>query len=295
MGLPKTFERKLFFVFGRHIWNIVGVSGFIAFLTGLILFGNSFMEESIKSRRKFFGSSYPVLESKEKYFGNKYPSLQTKEEYFGKKLLKLQTKKEYFGKDLLTDEKMKKIVIDSGKIKTYEKWLKENKGKGEKLGYKDYSNFLFTVPPNANLSDLDNLYEKYKRDSYSSYVDNNFPKGLIKKQKKQEEKYKEYKLSLSKKIKAQNQEYKQYFSKISNEQQIYNNQYENYKKSISQKQSSLENKYQKYTQDINSKNYSKTIQRIPAAIGMAGGLGVIALSSLISSVFSIERNSRKED
>ena len=122
MGLPQTFERRLFFVFGRHIWNIAGVSGFIALVAGLIVFGDSFNEEKIKSRRQYFGRDYPALESKEKFFGEEYPTLKTKQEYFGANYLTLKTKKEYFGEELLTNKKIKNIVINSGKIKPYKKW-----------------------------------------------------------------------------------------------------------------------------------------------------------------------------
>ena len=41
MGITKSFERKFLLGWGRHLWNIVGVNGFIAVLTGGILFINS--------------------------------------------------------------------------------------------------------------------------------------------------------------------------------------------------------------------------------------------------------------
>ena len=41
MGITKSFEQKFLLGWGRHLWNIVGVSGFIAVLTGGILFLNS--------------------------------------------------------------------------------------------------------------------------------------------------------------------------------------------------------------------------------------------------------------
>ena len=291
MAFTKTFERRLFFVFGRHIWNIVGVGGFIAILTGLIVFGDSFIEEEIKSRRKYFGRDYPTLESKEKYFGNEYPSLETKEEYFGKNYLALKTKKEYFGKELLTDAEIKKRVINSGKIKPYKQWVNEEIGKG----YKNYSNFLLTVPPTARLNDLNTMYENYKRKTYDSYLLKSIPKKLIDKQKKQENTYKSYKLTLSSKLRAQDQKYNEYFLKITNEQNSLNQRYDNYKRSIVQKQSSLENEYEKYTNRVNLENSLLPLQRITSSIVMAWGLGVVSFSSFISSIFAIERNTRKND
>ena len=239
MGLPQTFERRLFFVFGRHIWNIAGVSGFIALLSGLIVFADSFNEEKIKSRRQYFGRDYPVLESKEKFFGKEYPVLKTKQEYFGKNFLTLKTKREYFGEELLTNKKIKNIVINSGQIKPYKKWLNEEKGKS----YKDYSNFLLTVPPTANLSDLNTIYDNYKKETYDSYLLNNIPKELKVKQKEQKYIYKSYKLSQSEKLSAQNQEYNQYSLGISNQQNLLNDKYRNYKSSIEQEKTPLEDKY----------------------------------------------------
>ena len=291
MAFTKTFEKRLFFVFGRHIWNIVGVSGFIAILTGLIVFGDSFIEEKVKSRRQYFGRDYPTLESKEKFFGKEYPTLKTKQEYFGKDYLTLKTKKEYFGEELLTDKKIKNIVINSGKIKPYKKWLNEEKGKS----YKDYSNFLLTVPPTANLRDLNTIYDNYKKETYDSYLLNNIPKELIVKKKEQKNIYRSYKLSQSEKLRAQNQEYNQYSLGISNQQNSLNNKYRNYKSSIEQEQSALEDKYDEYTNRVNLENSLLPLQRLTSSIVMGWGLGVVAISSIISSVFSLERNTRKDD
>ncbi len=289
MGLTQTFERRLFFVFGRHIWNIIGVSGFIAILTGLIVFGDGLIEEEIKSRREYFGKDYPILETRQKYFGKEYPILESKQKYFGENYVYLKTKFEYFGKELLTDQEIKNIVINSGKIKTYKKWLNEDKGKS----YKDYPNFLLTVPPSAKLRDLNTIYENYKRKTYDSYLLNSIPKELIIKQKEQENTYKSYKLSLSSKLRAQDQKYNQYYFKVTNQQNLLNERYENYKRSTAQKQSALENTYKKYTNRVNLENSLLPIQRLTSSIVMACGLGVVSISAVISSGFAIERNTRK--
>ena len=291
MGFPQTFERRLFYFFGRHIWNIAGVSGFIALLAGLIVFGDSFNEGKIKSRRQYFGRDYPTLESKEKFFGKEYPTLKTEQEYFGKNYLTLKTKSEYFPNQLLTNENIKMLTINSGKIKPYKKWINEEKGKS----YKDYSNFLLTVPPTANLSDLNNMYDNYKKKKYDSYLLNNIPNELIVKQKEQENTYKSYKLSQSKKLRAQNQKYDNYSLGILNQQNLLSNKYKNYKTSIQQKQFALENEYEEYTSRVNLKNSLLPIQRLTSSMVMGWGLGVVAFSSIISSVFSIERNTRKVD
>ena len=48
MGITKSFERKFLLGWGRHLWNIVGLSGFIAVLTGGILFVNGSMQETAR-------------------------------------------------------------------------------------------------------------------------------------------------------------------------------------------------------------------------------------------------------
>ena len=58
MGLVKSFEQKFFFNWSRHLWNFLGVSGFIAFSTGVILFLNSTFIESYKSKKQIFGEDY---------------------------------------------------------------------------------------------------------------------------------------------------------------------------------------------------------------------------------------------
>ena len=55
MGITRSFERNILFSAGRHLSNILGVGGFIAVLTGVILFGYSLTTQSPKSRSDFFG------------------------------------------------------------------------------------------------------------------------------------------------------------------------------------------------------------------------------------------------
>ena len=55
MKITKLFEQKFLLGWGRHLWNVVGVSGFVAVLTGIILFGNSLTTQTPKSKMKFIG------------------------------------------------------------------------------------------------------------------------------------------------------------------------------------------------------------------------------------------------
>ena len=118
---------------------------------------------------------------------------------------------------------------------------------------------------------------------------------MIVKQKEQKKIYKSYKLSQSEKLIAQNQEYNQYSLGISNQQNLLNDKYRKYKSSIEQKQSVLEDKYDEYTSQVNLENSLLPLQRLTSSIVMGWGLGVVAVSSVISSFFSLERNTRKLD
>ena len=58
MGITKSFERKFLLGWGRHLWNIVGVSGFIAVLTGGVLFINSAILKTPKKFCSLFTAGY---------------------------------------------------------------------------------------------------------------------------------------------------------------------------------------------------------------------------------------------
>ena len=55
MSFINLFEKKFLFSFGRHLWNIAGVSGFIALLTGFILFAEGNIVEKAKTKESFIG------------------------------------------------------------------------------------------------------------------------------------------------------------------------------------------------------------------------------------------------
>jgi len=64
MKLANIFERKFLFGVARHFWNIVGVSGFIALLTGIILFAEGSIPESAKSKERFIGKDKLITSEK---------------------------------------------------------------------------------------------------------------------------------------------------------------------------------------------------------------------------------------
>ena len=64
MSLADLFARKFLFILGRHFWNVIGISGFIALLTGIILFVNSNLYETAKSKEKYIGTKKLITEEK---------------------------------------------------------------------------------------------------------------------------------------------------------------------------------------------------------------------------------------
>jgi len=324
MGLTKKFERQLFFVFGRHIWNVIGVSGFVALLTGAILFTDSLLIESTKSRREYLGSAFVIkskkdylgdklvrIKSKKEYFGKELVTIKSKKDYFGDKLVRIKSKKEYFGKEFLTKRNLIPVAKASGDIKTYAKWLEENKGKGKKIGYKGQTNWYWTVLSSADLDkDQNAMYENYKRNRYQIYMQNSIPAYLLEKLNSQDDLYAKYKSTLLKQQQSQDQTYAKYKSILLKQQQSQNQTYANYKKPLLQKQyeqnqfysryklaqtkkiESQESNYQRYVNKIQAKNARKYVQRGSSLLVTAWGFGVVSTSSIISSIFSIERNTR---
>tara|TARA_Y100001978_G_C23649469_1_gene412621 strand:+ start:235 stop:1119 length:885 start_codon:yes stop_codon:yes gene_type:complete len=294
MGLTTKFERKLFFVFGRHIWNIIGVSGFVALLTGAILFADSYLIETIKSRREYLGPAF-VIKSKKDYLGDKLVKIKSKKEYLGKDLVIIKSKAEYFGKDLITKRNLIPKAIESGDIKTYEKWLAENKGKG-KIGYKGRTMWYWTVLSADDLDkDQDAMYENYTRNRYQIYIQNSIPESLLDKLNSQDDLYAKYKSPLLKLQQSQDQIYLNYKKPLLKKRNEQNQFYERYKLAQTKKIESQESNYQRYVNSTQAKNALKYVQRGSSLLVTAWGFGVVSTSSIVSSIFSIERNTRDND
>ena len=64
MKIANIFEKKILLSLGRHLWNILGISGFIGLLTGFILFIEGNTLETTKSRERYFGRNNYVTNSK---------------------------------------------------------------------------------------------------------------------------------------------------------------------------------------------------------------------------------------
>ena len=64
MSFVNLFEKKFLFPFGRHLWNIAGVSGFMALLTGLILFAEGNIMEQAKTKENYIGKTELITDKK---------------------------------------------------------------------------------------------------------------------------------------------------------------------------------------------------------------------------------------
>ena len=113
MKLANIFERKFLFRVGRHFWNIVGVSGFIALLTGIILFVEGNTPENAKSKERFIGKDKLITSEK---ISNVTTDMLTYEEW------KDQKGKEK--KELLSfDEWIKENEDGSETLLSFDEWL----------------------------------------------------------------------------------------------------------------------------------------------------------------------------
>ena len=113
MKLANIFEKKFLFGVGRHFWNIVGVSGFIALLTGIILFAEGSILENAKSKERFIGKDKLITSEK---ISNVTAEMLTYEEW------KDQKGKEK--KQLLSfDEWIKENASDSEKLLSFDEWI----------------------------------------------------------------------------------------------------------------------------------------------------------------------------
>ena len=154
------------------------------------------------------------------------------------------------------------------------------------------------------------MYENYKRNRYQIYMQNSIPAYLLEKLNSQDDLYAKYKSTLLKQQQSQDQTYAKYKSILLKQQQSQNQTYANYKKPLLQKQyeqnqfysryklaqtkkiESQESNYQRYVNKIQAKNARKYVQRGSSLLVTAWGFGVVSTSSIISSIFSIERNTR---
>jgi len=197
MGLTKTFETRLFYPFGRHIWNIIGVRGFVAILTGLIL---------------FLEATPPTMKSKQEFLGNS-------------SILNVKTKEQYFGEEYLNEEILIKNNQKFGKL-DYESYKKNMKGKVKEDGYMGYMRWVFSnnaIPSSTDPS-------KWRKLSDGSEWDYVYAHSFYRKRQ-----YLNYLLGAYtvKEIVQQDKDYKRYLETFPNKKIELDKSYEKYKQDYS--------------------------------------------------------------
>tara|TARA_A100001035_G_scaffold189771_1_gene151489 strand:+ start:318 stop:1064 length:747 start_codon:yes stop_codon:yes gene_type:complete len=158
MKIANIFERKFLLSLGRHLWNILGISGFIALLTGIILF----------------------LE------GNSLENVKSKERYFGRNKLVTSSKIEGATKNMFSFEEWKKDQgIEKNELQSFDQWLKTNSNNSETL----YSFEEWAVSENKVIPDISNRNYKSLKNQYLKYQED-YISGTGSKQYEQYQSYK---------------------------------------------------------------------------------------------------------
>jgi len=206
MKLANIFERRFFFAVGRHFWNIVGVSGFIALLTGIILFAEGSILENAKSKERFIGKNKLITSEK---ISNVTAEMLTYEEW-----------KDQKGKE-------KKELL------SFDEWIKENKDGSETLLSFDewITNKEISIPDKSTreYKSLKDQYLKYQEKFISGVGSNQYDKYQIYKEdflEKASQEYEGYEVykepfikeqkSLSFQKKQQQSKYEKYLDKVDN-------------------------------------------------------------------------------
>ena len=206
MKIANIFEKKFLFRVGRHFWNIVGVSGFIALLTGIILFAEGSILENAKSKERFIGKNKLITSEK---ISNVTAEMLTYEEW-----------KDQKGKEqnqlLSFDEWIKDNASSSETLLSFDEWLLNKEISMPERSTREYKN-------------LKNQYLKYQENFISgvgsSQYDNYqvYKEDFLEKASQEYEGYEVYKdpfikeqknLSLLKK--QQQSKYDQYLDDVNN-------------------------------------------------------------------------------
>ena len=150
MKIANIFEKKFLFGVGRHFWNIVGVSGFIALLTGIILFAEGSILENPKSKERFIGKNKLITSEK---ISSVTAEMLTYEEW-----------KDQKGKE-------KKQLL------SFDEWIKQNEGDQTLLSFDEWiTNKEISVPDKSTreYKSLKNQYLKYQEKFISGVGSNQY-------------------------------------------------------------------------------------------------------------------------
>ena len=183
MKIANIFEKKFLFVVGRHFWNIVGVSGFIALLTGIILFAEGSILENAKSKERFIGKNKLITSEK---ISNVTEEMLTYEEW-----------KDQKGKE-------KKQLL------SFDEWIKENEGDQTLLSFDEWiTNKEISVPDKSTreYKSLKDQYLKYQEKFISGVGSNQYDNYQVYKEaflEKASQEYEGYEVYKDPFIKEQN-------------------------------------------------------------------------------------------
>ena len=206
MKIANIFEKKFLFRVGRHFWNIIGVSGFIALLTGIILFVEGNTLENAKSKKRFIGKDKIITSEKISNVTAEMLSYEEWEEQKGKEKNQL----------LSFDEWLKDNASSSETLLSFDEWvinkeisIPENSTREYKLLKNQYLKYQEKFISGIGSSQYEN-YQVYKEDflekasqEYEGYEV--YKEPFIKEQK-----------ALSSQKKQQDQKYLQYLDDVDN-------------------------------------------------------------------------------
>ena len=150
MKIANIFEKKFLFRVGRHFWNIVGVSGFIALLTGIILFAEGSILENAKSKERFIGKNKLITSEK---ISNVTEEMLTYEEW--------------------KDQKGK----EKEQLLSFDEWIKENEGDETLLSFDEWiTNKEISIPDKSTREyrSLKDQYLKYQEKFISGVGSNQY-------------------------------------------------------------------------------------------------------------------------
>ena len=150
MKIANIFEKKFLFRVGRHFWNIVGVSGFIALLTGIILFAEGSIPESAKSKERFIGKDKLITSEK---ISNVTAEMLTYEEW----------------KDQKGNEKKQLLAFDE--------WIKKNEETQTLFSFDEWiTNKEISIPDKSTreYKSLKDQYLKYQEKFISGVGSNQY-------------------------------------------------------------------------------------------------------------------------
>ena len=150
MKIANIFEKKFLFSLGRHLWNIAGVSGFIALLTGIILFAEGSILEKAKSKKRLIGKDKLITFEK---ISNVTAEMLTYDEW-----------KDQKGKE-------KKQLL------SFVEWLKENEEAQTLLSFDEWTNKKEISMPDKSTREYKSLkdqYLKYQEKFISGFGSNQY-------------------------------------------------------------------------------------------------------------------------